>query len=144
MAEKFHKVLDLPPECYHRGRKKEIPTSEQIETLLGNPVKKEDEVTILLAHNPMYFSKYHNGNPDLVLSGHLHGGIMILPFLGGVIGPDFRLFPKYYEGVFKENDTFMIVSRGLGTHHLPFRFFNRPEVTVIEVRPGKNKLVERK
>ena len=70
--------------------------------------------------------------------------IMILPFLGGVIGPDFRLFPKYYEGVFKENDTFMIVSRGLGTHHLPFRFFNRPEVTVIEVRPGKNKLVERK
>ena len=136
--------LDLPPECYHRGRKKEIPTSEQIETLLGNPVKKEDEVTILLAHNPMYFSKYHNGNPDLVLSGHLHGGIMILPFLGGVIGPDFRLFPKYYEGVFKENETFMIVSRGLGTHHLPFRFFNRPEVTVIEVRPGKNKLVERK
>lgn len=63
----------------------------QVGTLLGNPMKKEDEVTILLAHNPTYFSKYHNGNADLVLSGHLHGGIMILPFLGGVIGPDFPI-----------------------------------------------------
>ena len=136
--------LDLPPECYHRGRKKEVPTPGQIEKLLGNPVKKEGETAVLLAHNPTYFPVYHSWNPDLVLSGHLHGGIMILPFFGGVIGPDFRLFPKYYEGVFKEDETYMLVSRGLGTHHLPFRFFNRPEVTVLRIRPGKKKSLERK
>ena len=131
MAEKFDKIPDLR-------------TGSSLGKLLDDPVKKEEEVAILLAHNPMYFSKYHNWNPDLILSGHLHGGIMILPVLGGVIGPDFRLFPKYYEGVFKEDETFMLVSRGLGTHHLPFRFFNRPEVTVLRIRPGKKKTLERK
>ncbi|MGN1205603.1 MAG: metallophosphoesterase [Eubacterium sp.] len=136
--------LDLPLESYYRGKKKIVPTTVQIEELLSHPVKKDDEITILLAHNPMYFSLYHSWNPDLVLSGHLHGGIMILPFLGGVIGPDFKFFPKYYEGAFREEDTFLIVSRGLGTHHLPFRFFNRPEVVGLQIVPGEKRNLERK
>lgn len=136
--------LDLPLECYHCGRKRKVPTSEEITKLFQNPEKNPEETTILLAHNPMYFPMYQGLKPDLVLAGHLHGGIMILPVLGGVIGPDFRLFPRYFQGIFKENDTYMIVSRGLGTHHLPFRFFNRPEVTVIRFEPGTKQISERK
>ena len=66
-------------------------------------------------------------------SGHVHGGIMRLPKLGGVISPSLRLFPKYDAGQFEENGHKMVLSRGLGLHHIKLRFFNRPEISVINL-----------
>lgn len=49
---------------------------------------------------------------------------MRLPFLGGVLSPAMTLFPKYDGGMFKENKSTMILSRGLSSHTPPIRIFN--------------------
>ena len=105
--------------------------------LIGTP--KEDVYEILLAHNPEYFEEYAAWGADLVLSGHVHGGIMKLPILGGVISPKLVLFPKYDGGRFEEKDSTMILSRGLGMHTLPIRVFNPGELVVIHLLPCKSK-----
>ena len=74
-----------------------------------------------------------NKNIDLVLSGHAHGGQFRLPFLGGVIAPNQGLFPKYDAGIYTENGTTMIVSRGIGNSIIPVRINNPPEIVIIEL-----------
>ena len=74
---------------------------------------------------------------DLVLTGHAHGGQFRLPLIGGLIAPNQGLFPKYNDGLYSEGNTNMIVSRGLGNSIIPFRFNNRPEVVLIELK-GQN------
>ena len=92
--------------------------------------------TILLSHRPELFNVYQNKNIDLVLSGHAHGGQFRLPFLGGVIAPNQGLFPKYDAGIYTENGTTMIVSRGIGNSIIPVRINNRPEIIIIELNCG--------
>ena len=89
------------------------------------------EYEIVLAHNPNYFDTYVQWGADLVLSGHVHGGSVILPFLGGVISTTYELFPKYDFGNFKRGKADLVLSRGLGMHTIKVRLFNRPEVSVI-------------
>ena len=93
--------------------------------------------SILLAHNPDYFEDYCKWGADLVLSGHNHGGIVNLPFLGGVISPRCTLFPKYDAGEFTKGKTTMLLSRGLGTHTLPIRLLNHAELLYVELLPEK-------
>ena len=108
-----------------------LPVELEVEKLLGSV--KEDKFSILLAHNPEYFKSYAKWGADLTVSGHIHGGIMRLPLIGGVISPSLRLFPKYDSGEFEENGKKMILSRGMGLHHIKLRFFNRPEISVIKI-----------
>ena len=91
--------------------------------------------SILLAHNPEYFKEYADWDPDLALSGHVHGGVVRLPFLGGVIAPSLRIFPHYDAGLFEEYGHKMILGRGLGMHTLPIRIFNPGELIRIELVP---------
>lgn len=98
---------------------------------------KEKYFNILLAHNPDYFENYAAWGADLVLSGHVHGGIVRLPFLGGVISPACRLFPKYDGGIFREGRSTMLLSRGLGSHTIPVRMFNPGELHVIHLKSEK-------
>ena len=60
---------------------------------------------------------------------------MRLPFLGGVLSPAFRLFPKYDGGLFREKDSTMILGRGLGSHTIPIRIFNPGELIVVTLEP---------
>lgn len=94
--------------------------------------------SILLAHNPEHFLSYAESGISLVLSGHVHGGIIRLPFLGGVISPALKLFPKYDGGLFEEGNSKMILSRGLGTHTVPIRFNNKAEIIKIEINKTNN------
>ena len=71
------------------------------------------------------------------MSGHLHGGIVRLPKLGGVISPQFRLFPKYDGGDYLIGGRHMIVSRGLGSHTVNIRIMNRPELIVVKLLPPR-------
>lgn len=89
---------------------------------------------ILIAHNPMYFKNYVAYGSDLIFSGHVHGGIIRLPFLGGVLSPQYRFFPKYDAGRFSEKGSTMLISRGLGLHTLKFRIGNRPELMVVTLK----------
>lgn len=92
-----------------------------------------EEYTVLLAHNPDYFPQYAAWGADLVLSGHIHGGVARVPFWGkGVIAPTWQLFPKYDGGIFREGRAAMVLSRGLGMHTIPLRVFNPAELWVVE------------
>lgn len=119
-------VIDY--DYYHKFNRP-IMTSKVINDCVGTCNK--NTYTILLAHNPMYFDHYATWGADLVLSGHVHGGIMRLPFLGGVISPQYILFPKYDGGRYEVKNSTMLLSRGLGVHTLKIRIFNRPELIVF-------------
>ncbi|MBO5473200.1 MAG: metallophosphoesterase [Lachnospiraceae bacterium] len=103
--------------------------------VLGQP--ETASCQLLIAHNPEYFEEYAAWGADVVVSGHVHGGIMKLPFLGGVLSPGLTLFPRYDGGRFEKGRTTMILSRGLGTHTVPLRIFNPGELVVIHLKPGK-------
>lgn len=124
--------LDLPEEWYHKMWQKREMKPEHLEQLIGTC--RTDCFNLLLAHNPEYAKQYAAWGADLTVSGHVHGGIMRLPCLGGVIAPSLRLFPKFDAGEFYlGKGKTMIISRGLGLHHIKLRFFNRPEVSVINL-----------
>lgn len=91
----------------------------------------KDNYTILLSHRPELFEIYVDNDINLVLTGHAHGGQIKIPFIGGLIAPNQGLFPKYTNGKIEQDDTTMIVSRGIGNSILPFRINNRPELVLI-------------
>lgn len=99
---------------------------------IGNMNLTED-YCVLLAHRPETFNVYASENIDLVLSGHAHGGQFRLPFIGGLIAPNQGFFPKYDAGEYFENNTTMVVSRGIGNSIIPIRFNNRPEIVIVEL-----------
>ncbi len=85
------------------------------------------EYNILLAHHPEQIDVYSEYNFDLVYSGHAHGGQGRL-FGIGLIAPDQGLFPKYTSGIYTEDKTTLVVSRGIGNSIAPVRFFDRPHL----------------
>lgn len=99
----------------------------------------DNRFELLIAHNPDYFESYSRWGADIVLSGHIHGGIVVLPFIGGVIAPTLRLFPHYDFGRFEHGGSTMFLTRGLGAHTIPVRIFNPPEVVSITLQSIKNK-----
>lgn len=94
----------------------------------------KNKLTVVLAHEPQYIDKYCDAGADLVLTGHAHGGQVILPFIGPLIAPDQGFFPEYTAGQFKRKSTTMYVSRGLGNSVIPVRLFNYPEIVCIKIQ----------
>ena len=88
-----------------------------------------------MAHRPELFDIYVESEVNLVFSGHAHGGQFRLPFIGGLVAPNQGFFPEYDAGRFEDEDTTMIVSRGVGNSIIPLRFNNRPEIVVVELKP---------
>lgn len=126
---------EIDREYYRRFHIKEMSV-EYLKKVMGQP--SEENFTVLLAHNPDYFPQYAAWGADLVLSGHVHGGVMRIPFLGkGVISPGLRLFPKYDGGIFREGSAEMLISRGLGMHTIHVRLFNPGELWVVDFEPGE-------
>lgn len=93
-----------------------------------------DKYTLLLAHRNDWMTKYPDLKVDTILCGHAHGGIVRLPFVGGVLGTDMDLFPKYDAGVFNEGNYDMVISRGLGGYLAIPRFLNNPEVVTVVLK----------
>lgn len=88
---------------------------------------KPEDFTILLAHNPLDFDVHAEWGADLSFGGHIHGGVIRLPLVGGIISPELKLFPKYKEGVYCTGTSLLVVSRGLGR----IRIFNPPELVSV-------------
>ena len=88
---------------------------------------------ILLAHDPKYTDLYSDLGADLVLTGHIHGGQIILPGKGALLSPEFCFFPPYYQGVYDIDGMQLEVSRGLGNSAFPIRINDYPEIVVINV-----------
>lgn len=123
--------LSIPRQFYKKGRLYENPEELPDINIPGNVWH------ILIAHNPEYALFYQKYHADFIVSGHLHGGLIRLPVIGGLVSPRFSL-PKYDSGlkhISKESALF--VSRGLGSHTIPLRFFNRVEVNFLVVKDKK-------
>lgn len=88
---------------------------------------------LLLAHNPDYFHRYAEWGADLILSGHLHGGIVRVPGIGGLVSTTGFILPEYDGGMYHWRNSLMLVSRGLGAHTLPVRINNPPELVVLKI-----------
>lgn len=131
--------LELGPEFFRKFVKYPMPEN-LIENYFGVPCK--DRFQLLIAHNPLYFDRYKKWGADLTVSGHVHGGIIRLPFVGGVISPALVPFPKYDGGLYRIGDSKMILSRGLSTHSVRVRFNNPGELCVIRLYADKNKTYE--
>lgn len=116
---------------YYKRFKKTYMDDRYIKETIG-PAGSEN-YDILIAHNPDYFPEYADWGADLSLSGHVHGGMMILPFLGGIVSPVIKLFPRYYKGLYSIGDRKMIVSAGLGCHTIKIRVFNKPDLVMVKI-----------
>lgn len=122
--------LDMKPEFYRRFKKLYMPDSY----IAGEIGKADDKAyNILIGHDPDYFEEYAAWGADLSLSGHIHGGLMILPYLGGIISPMIKFFPKYYKGMYECGKSRLIVSAGLGIHTLKIRVNNEPDLVTINL-----------
>ncbi|AAU17978.1 putative phosphoesterase [Bacillus cereus E33L] len=70
---------------------------------------------------------------DIVLSGHAQGGQFKLLFISKLVALNQGVLPKYTAGLYEEQNTSMVVSRGLGNSNIPQRIFNRPELVVVQL-----------
>ncbi len=122
-------ALSLPYPCYRRRGRRELK-EEDIRRILGRP--ESSAFQILLAHHPDFFAEYCRWGADLVLAGHVHGGIVRLPLLGGVFGSTYRLFPRYTRGLYCSGWQEMIVSAGLGSHTIPLRIGNPTQLVILD------------
>lgn len=114
--------------------------SSQLEFM--QQMEDTDRLKILLIHSPVTWLRCDTleyWDYDLVFGGHLHGGQVILPLIGGLYAPDMGFFPGKVSGMFEvtsvSDKRYMILSRGLGsTERIP-RINNLPEIMVVDLKP---------
>ena len=101
-------------------------------------MEKTDLPTIVLAHMPdtFIFNGAHNywSNIDLVVSGHTHGGVVRLPFVGGLYAPMQSFFPEHDYGFYMLGEKMqMVITSGLSGYKFIPRFLNLPEICVLNL-----------
>ena len=101
-------------------------------------MEKTDLPTIVLAHMPdtFIFNDAHNywSNIALVVSGHTHGGIVRLPFAGGLYSPMQGFFPEYDYGFYTLGEKMqLVITSGLSGYKFIPRFLNLPEICVLNL-----------
>lgn len=120
--------LTLPDCFYEKGR---LLKQEELLPKLPDTGERKGVFRILLAHNPDYARQYEAVyHADLILSGHIHGGLVRLPGVGGLISPRLRK-PEYDGGLYRLPASSLFVSRGIGSHTLWVRFRNRAELNEL-------------
>lgn len=93
-----------------------------------------DDYTILLSHRPDIVVRYGDVPADLILSGHTHGGQVRLPFIGAIYAPNQGWFPKLDKGTYRiAGERYLYIDSGLGTSHLPIRFLNKSQMSLIKI-----------
>lgn len=100
-----------------------------------------EDMKIMISHRPDSFifgDASTVWDVDLVVSGHNHGGQIVIPFLGGLYGGDQGWFPEYVHGIYEKDQLQLFVTSGLGSEKQIFpRMNNRPEVALLEIKPEK-------
>jgi uncharacterized protein len=96
-----------------------------------------DSFTIFLYHYPNGVIPAARQNIDLVCAGHTHGGQIRLPLYGAIV-TNSSLAKKYEWGLYKRDNTWLNVSKGIGMTALPVRFLAKPEISVIDIVPGSS------
>lgn len=113
-----------------------IPNMDKIKSTytFSQEFDNTNNFKLLLSHIPdsyVLWDGFKVINPDLVLSGHYHGGLIRIPFKGGIFAPEQGYFPKYDAGKYNIDGNDIVISRGLGTASKLPRINNIPEVSLI-------------
>lgn len=104
-----------------------VPGVSVLNGYLGTP--DDNGFNMLLAHDPLFLNEYSEWGADMVFSGHVHGGLIRLPFIGGLLSPERKLFPKFTKGLYRIGKTVMALTSGLGK----IRINNPSQVMVLEL-----------
>ncbi len=103
---------------------------------IGRVLRGAAPMTILLAHTPMRLHEAAAFAVPLMLSGHTHGGQIVLPGLGAIAAREFPII----AGVGREDNTTAFVSRGVGTVYVPVRLNCPPEAALLTLQPIRSAL----
>ncbi len=133
IGENGYKVLTnegvhLVPGVYLAGVDESRFGTSDIEKALEN--KKDGDYVILLAHEPDFADVSAENGVELQISGHSHGGQIYIPFTGSLFLT--KGAKKYFRGTHKINDTDLLITYGVGTHTMPFRFLATPDILLLE------------
>jgi uncharacterized protein len=113
-----------------------VHAMEKIRIAQGNGSKTAPQ--ILLCHRPYFLPQAAEADVDLMLSGHTHGGQIVLASFGNTILTPAALASRYIWGTYRQEKTAMYVSRGIGTVGIPVRINCPPELTRIVLRSGSS------
>ena len=102
--------------------------SHNLPAALGDASTRD--AVILVTHNPDYAEHLNDPRVGLMLSGHTHGGQVVLPFVGAPVNP-VRYGQKYLYGLVQAPHTQVYVTRGIGVLPIPIRVNCPPEIAVL-------------
>lgn len=138
-------ALELPVSNYQKRTLAPLRL-ETLESLLDQTQQQfwedheQGKCQIMMVHQPAYGELYKELAPDVILSGHTHGGLIRFPFIGSLISPELTLFPRFDGGSYcltnqKGMQSRLIVSKGLGTHTYHIRILDRAEIVSLRIMP---------
>ncbi len=96
--------------------------------------QSKNRFSVLLAHQPEYYMwKLKYMDIDLMLCGHTHGGLLSIPFIGGLYAPNQGFFPEYSKGYYSSDTAQMIITGGLGNSIFVPRINNQVEISIVQI-----------
>lgn len=109
--------------------------SEHFGTLIPQTEEySKDELTIVLCHYPEYYMWWLKDRDfDIMLAGHAHGGLIRIPFVGGLYAPEQGMYPEYTDGIYSHGKSTMVLTKGLGRSSDIPRVNNPPEILVLDI-----------